>query len=300
MPLFHVHGLIGALLSSLAARSSALVCAFSASNFWKLFLEHDCSWYSAVPTIHQILLKHEKDVGKLSRRGRLRFIRSCSSSLPPSVFKQLEDTYGVPVLEAYAMTEAAHQMTSNPLPPLKRKPGSVGLPQGVQVRIINGEVCVRGTNVTRGYINRPEANKESFLEGGWFRTGDQGYKDEEGFLYLTGRLKELINRGGEKIAPLEIDHVLLGVKGVSEAVCFGVKDKVYGEEVHAAVVLRNDARGVTEESLKKHCQLHLASFKVPKKIHIVDQVPKTPTGKVQRRFVAAHFAGDGMKEKCKL
>jgi acyl-CoA synthetase (AMP-forming)/AMP-acid ligase II len=212
----------------------------------------------------------------------------------------LEDTYGVPVLEAYAMTEAAHQMTSNPLPPLKRKPGSVGLPQGVQVRIINGEVCVRGTNVTRGYINRPEANKESFLEGGWFRTGDQGYKDEEGFLYLTGRLKELINRGGEKIAPLEIDHVLLGVKGVSEAVCFGVKDKVYGEEVHAAVVLRNDARGVTEESLKKHCQLHLASFKVPKKIHIVDQVPKTPTGKVQRRFVAAHFAGDGMKEKCKL
>ena len=228
-------------------------------------------------------------------RGRLRFIRSCSSALAPATLQQLESIFKVPVLEAYAMTEAAHQMTSNPLPPATRKPGSVGIPQGVGIRIVDGqghdtqkgEVCCRGLNVTSGYLRRPDANAESFLSGGWFRTGDQGYLDSEGYLFLTGRIKELINRGGEKISPLEIDAVLLEHASVAEAVAFASPDKIYGEIVHAAVVLRGPA---TEKELIEFCRSKMASFKCPEKIHITDKLPKTATGKIQRRLIRAHFA----------
>jgi oxalate---CoA ligase len=229
-----------------------------------------------------------------NKQGNLRFIRSCSSALAPVTWKQLETRYGVPVLEAYAMTEAAHQMTSNPLPPRARKPGSVGLPQGVQIKTVDdhgndvklGEICCRGENVTSGYIGRPEANKESFIDGNWFRTGDQGYIDEDGYLFVTGRIKELINRGGEKISPLEIDAILLSHPSVSEAVSFGVPDKLFGEIVNAAVVLRSST---TEAELIAYCKTKMAQFKCPARIFISKSLQKTATGKIQRRIIREAF-----------
>jgi len=207
------------------------------------------------------------------------------------------------------MTEAAHQMTANNLPPLKRKPGSAGQGQGVEVSICDtngqelkqgeiGEICVRGKNVTKGYLRNPTANKEGFFPNGWFRTGDQGYLDEEGFLFLTGRLKELINRGGEKIMPGEVDSVLLEHPDVAEAVTFGAPDQLLGQVVHAAVVLK-PGRKATAADIQKFAKEKLAAFKVPAVIHFTEVVPRTPTGKIQRRFVAEHFLKD-QKPQAKL
>lgn len=215
---------------------------------------------------------------------------------------KLQERFNVPVLEAYAMTEAAHQMTSNPLPPATRLPGSVGIAQGIQICLMDevgavvehGEVCIRGENVTSGYIRRPEANLSSFING-WFRTGDQGYFNQDRYLILTGRIKELINRGGMKISPLEVDFALLEHPNVEEAVSFGAFDSIYGEVVHAAVVLKMAAHGKTEPTavsvldLQNHCRRLLASYKCPERIYLVSKLPKTATGKIQRRFVAAQF-----------
>jgi acyl-CoA synthetase (AMP-forming)/AMP-acid ligase II len=299
MPLFHVHGLLGATLSTLYSGGTVVIPPrFSAGTFWPDAKAHRATWYSAVPTIHQILLGRA-DADGAPPRG-LRFIRSCSAALAPAVFTQLEDRFGAPVLEAYGMTEAAHQMASNPLPPRARKAGTVGLGTGVEIVILDeagtvlprgtrGEVSIRGPNVMHGYLNNPEANKSSFSNG-YFRTGDQGFLDGDGYLTLTGRIKELINRGGEKIAPLEVDAVLLEHPAVGEGICFGVPDAKYGEEVHAAVVLKADA---TPEDIQKFCADRLAAFKVPKKIHITTALPRTATGKIQRRHLATHFAGQG-------
>ncbi|KAJ1913722.1 hypothetical protein H4219_005086 [Mycoemilia scoparia] len=309
MPLFHVHGLIGAGLSTLYAGGSiALPPKFSASHFWSEYVETQSNWYSAVPTIHQILLLNPLP----ETRPTIRFIRSCSSALAPSVLHQLEEKLGASVLEAYAMTEASHQMCSNPLGLDKdgkslSKPGSVGIPQGVEVTILSedndnpaklGEVCIRGPNVTKGYLNNPEANAKSFTqESNWFRTGDQGYFDEDGYLFLTGRIKELINRGGEKISPLELDAVLLKHPDVAEAVSFGVDDEMYGQEVYAAVVPKSGhENNVSEEVIKKFMAEHVAKFKVPKKVYISDSLPRTATGKIQRRIVAKHFAENEQKK----
>jgi oxalate---CoA ligase len=296
MPLFHVHGLIGAALSTIWSGGSVIVpSSFSATKFWPLVREHGATWYSAVPTIHQILLSRADSDD--APRSRLRFIRSCSAALAPAVFAQLEERFGAPVLEAYGMTEAAHQMSSNPRPDAgARKPGSVGRGTGVEIIILDeqgnslpngqqGEVSIRGHNVMRGYRNNPEANACSFTNG-YFRTGDQGVLDTENYLTLTGRLKELINRGGEKISPLEVDAVLLEHPAVAEAVSFAVPDPKYGEEVQGAVVLKGhaDAREIVA-----FCRDRLADFKVPKRIHIADALPRTATGKIQRRHVAAHF-----------
>lgn len=295
MPLFHVHGLLGATLSTLHSGGTVILPAkFSASAFWEQAKQYQATWYSAVPTIHQILLARA-DQDSAPRSG-LRFIRSCSAALAPAVFHQLEERFGAPVLEAYGMTEASHQMSSNPLPPGPRRPGTVGKGTGVDIVILNengdilpagqqGEVSIRGRNVTNGYLNNPEANKSSFT-GGYFRTGDQGFLDADGYLTLTGRLKELINRGGEKISPLEVDAALLEHPAVAEAVSFAAADAKYGEEVHAAVVLKGDA---TAADIQAFCKARLADFKVPKVIHIADAVPRTATGKIQRRHVAAHF-----------
>jgi oxalate---CoA ligase len=296
MPLFHVHGLIGATLSTLLSGGTVMVPpSFSATKFWPAALEHRATWYSAVPTIHQILLSRA-DADQAPKSG-LRFIRSCSAALAPAVFAQLEERFGAPVLEAYGMTEASHQMSSNPLPANgARKPGSVGRGTGVEIAILNdkgnilpcgqqGEVSIKGRNVMHGYRNNPEANASSFSSG-YFRTGDQGVLDAEGYLTLTGRLKELINRGGEKISPLEVDAVLLEHPAVAEAVSFAVPDPKYGEEVHGAVVLKGDANA---DDIVAFCRDRLADFKVPKKIHIADALPRTATGKIQRRHVAAHF-----------
>ncbi|GKT44930.1 putative PH domain-containing protein [Colletotrichum spaethianum] len=293
MPLFHVHGLLCGLLAPLACGGSMVVPSkFSATEFWEDFIAHKANWYTAVPTIHQILLKNPTP----NPLPNIRFIRSCSSPLSPTVFHQLEETYKAPVLEAYAMTEAAHQMTSNPLPPAKRKPGTVGLGQGVDVRILDeagnelaqgqeGEICIRGENVTKGYLNNESANASSFTKGGFFRTGDQGKKDEDGYIIITGRIKELINKGGEKISPIELDNVLTRHPAVSEAVSFAIPDDLYGQDIGVAVVLK-PGQQLKGDDLKKWVLEKLAKFKVPKKIYFTETMPKTATGKIQRRIVA--------------
>jgi acyl-CoA synthetase (AMP-forming)/AMP-acid ligase II len=300
MPLFHVHGLMASLMATFQSGGTVVVPArFNALSFWRTVREYQVTWYSAVPTIHQLILARlgsERPAGA----EQLRFIRSCSAPLAPEMAQRLEDLLGAPVLEAYGMTEASHQMASNPLPPSPRKFGTVGCGTGVQISIMDeqgnhlptgalGEVVIRGPNVIQGYENNPEANAASFTNG-WFRTGDQGVLDAEGYLRLTGRIKELINRGGEKISPREIDEVLLTHASVAEAVAFGVPHPAWGEEVNAAVVLREP---VAEASLLSYCRERLADFKCPKKIHIVETIPRTATGKIQRGNVAKILAGDG-------
>lgn len=295
MPLFHVHGLLGVTLSTFSSGGSVVVPGrFSASSFWQVQKATGATWYSAVPTIHQILLMRADEDG--APHQSFRFIRSCSSALAPSVFESLESRFGAPVLEAYGMTEASHQMSSNPLPPGSRRPGTVGKGTGVEIAIMDergallppgqlGEVVIQGPNVTHGYANNPKANAESFVEG-WFRTGDQGVLGDDGYLTLAGRIKELINRGGEKISPLEVDAVLLKHPSVSEAVCFAAPDEKYGEVVHAAVVLQGNADA---DQIRRFCREHLADFKVPERVYIADTLPRTATGKIQRRHVAAAF-----------
>jgi acyl-CoA synthetase (AMP-forming)/AMP-acid ligase II len=299
MPLFHVHGLVASTLATLATGGTVVVPAkFNPLSFWRVAKDVGATWYSAVPTLHQLLLARvEPGAARPAGAENLRFIRSCSASLPPQVMHDLESAFGAPVLEAYGMTEAAHQMASNPLPPGARKAGSVGPGTDVRISIRDengkemptgqrGEVCINGPNVIKGYENNPEANATAFF-GEWFRTGDQGYLDADGYLALVGRLKELINRGGEKISPREIDEVLLTHPSVAEAVCFGVPHKTWGEEVAAAVVVREP---IAEADLLAFCKERLADFKRPKQIHITEAIPRTATGKIQRRVVAQAFA----------
>ncbi len=300
MPLFHVHGLIGAVLSSLVSGGS-VVCTggFSAGKCFEWMQRHSPTWFTAVPTMHQALLAELGRGGVLPARGQLRFVRSCSSALAPKLMGELEQAWGVPVIEAYGMTEASHQMASNPLPPAVRKAGSVGVATGTEVAVMDaggellpadtvGEVVVRGENVTRGYEGNDEANVKSFTNG-WFRTGDQGRLDSAGYLFLTGRLKEIIIRGGEKIAPREIDEVLLEHPAVAQAVGFGCPHVTLGEDVVAAVVLRAGA-AATGEELREFAVGRLAAFKVPSRVVIVEKIPKGPTGKMQRANLAQQLA----------
>jgi acyl-CoA synthetase (AMP-forming)/AMP-acid ligase II len=292
MPLFHIHGIVASLLSTLSS-GGTLVCpdGFNALEFWQLIDTYQPTWYSAVPTMHQMILARAERNAEIVAKHRLRFIRSSSAALPPVVLERLEATIGAPVLESYGMTEATHQMASNPLPPRQHKAGTVGLGFGVEIAIMDdqgelqpagtrGEVVVRGPNVIDGYENNPQANASAFTNG-WFRTGDQGYLDADGYLVITGRLKELINRGGEKISPLEIDDVLLRHPAVSEALAFAVPHKTLGEEVHAALVLKSEAQ-VSEQELREHCAASLADFKVPRTFHILEALPRGATGKPQR------------------
>jgi acyl-CoA synthetase (AMP-forming)/AMP-acid ligase II len=298
MPLFHIHGIVASMLAPLASGGS-VVCppGFDALRFWGWVEEFRPTWFSAVPAIHQLLLSRADRYANVIRGNPFRFIRSCSAALAPMVIGRMEDVFGAPVTEAYGMTEATHQMTSNPLPPGLRKPGAVGFGIGVQVAIMDetgtllppdmhGEVVVRGLNVVDGYENNREANATTFVRG-WFRTGDQGVVDAEGYLAITGRLSERINRGGEKISPLEIDHVLLRHPSVSEALAFGVPHRSLGEDVHAAVVLRAPA---TEQALRAHCGRFLADFKVPRRIHFLDALPYVGSGKLRRNVMAKALA----------
>jgi acyl-CoA synthetase (AMP-forming)/AMP-acid ligase II len=249
------------------------------------------TWYTAVPTMHQTILARAARHAQVIRDNPLRFIRSSSSALPPQVIAELETTFNAPVVESYGMTEAAHQMASNPLPPAVRKRGSVGIAAGPEVAIMdpegrllqageNGEIVIRGANVTAGYQNNPKANAEAFTNG-WFRTGDQGTMDPEGYVSITGRLKEIINRGGEKISPREVDEVLMDHPAVRQVVTFAVPHDKLGEDVAAAVVLREGA-AATEKELREFLGSRLAAFKVPRTILFLDEIPKGATGKLQR------------------
>jgi acyl-CoA synthetase (AMP-forming)/AMP-acid ligase II len=302
MPLFHVHGLVASTLSTLLSGGAVAVPnKFNPLSFWRTVRDTRATWYSAVPTIHNLLLSRAGDERPSGAEG-LRFIRSCSAPLPPEMMARMERVFGAPVLEAYGMTEASHQMASNPQPPAVRKPGSVGPGTGVRIGIMDdagnllatgerGEVVIQGPNVVDGYENNPEANAKSYTNG-WFRTGDQGFLDADGYLTLTGRIKELINRGGEKIGPREIDEVLLSHPAVAEAVCYGVPHPSWGEEVEAAVVLRDALpEPVNEAAILAFCKERLADFKRPKKIHIIKTIPRTATGKIQRGAVAEAMVG---------
>ena len=297
MPLFHVHGLVASALATFASGGTVVAPErFSPLGFWSLMQAHRPTWFTASPTPHQLVLARLQS-DRPSGTERLRFVRSCSSALSPAQMSLMERRFGVPVLEAYGMTEASHQMASNPLPPDARFAGSVGRGTGVDIAVFDeagarlpagtsGEVVIRGPNVMHGYENNPQANAAAFVDG-WFRTGDVGTLDDAGYLRLIGRIKELINRGGEKIAPREIDEVLEAHPAVKEAVAFGVPHATWGEEVAAAVVLTAPA---TEKELLAFCRDRLADFKVPRHLHIVESIPRTPTGKIQRRFVAEQFA----------
>lgn len=292
MPLFHIHGLIAGVLASLLSGGSVFCTpGFNALKFMGWLEGAGATWYTAVPTMHQAVLGRAARQPDAARAAGLRFVRSSSSSLPPQVMLALEETFGCPVIESYGMTEASHQMTSNLLPPGQRKAGTVGVPAGPEVRVVDeawqsvasgevGEVTISGPNVTPGYEANPKANQEAFRDG-WFRTGDQGFFDADGFLTITGRLKEIINRGGEKISPREVDEVLLDHPAVGQAVTFALPHPKLGEEVAVAVVLK-EGEQPDELALRSFAAARLADFKVPRRWVFLDEIPKGPTGKLQR------------------
>ncbi|HEX4097016.1 MAG TPA: acyl--CoA ligase, partial [Caulobacteraceae bacterium] len=292
MPLFHIHGLIAGVLAPLSVGGSVFCTpGFNALKFFGWASEAKPTWYTAVPTMHQAILARASRNAEVVAANPLRFIRSSSSSLPPQVLAELEAAFGTRVIESYGMTEAAHQMASNLLAPGERKPGTVGVAAGPEVAIMNetgrllaqgevGEIVIRGENVTLGYENNPKANAEAFADG-WFRTGDQGVMDAEGYLSLTGRLKEIINRGGEKISPREVDEVLMDHPAVLQVVTFAIPHDKLGEEVGAAVVLR-EGHSVAERELRDFVAGRLIDFKVPRKIIFLEEIPKGATGKLQR------------------
>ncbi len=292
MPLFHIHGLIAGVLAPLSAGSQVFCTpGFNALKFFGWMDEAKPTWYTAVPTMHQAIVSRASKNADVIARHPLRFLRSSSSSMPPQVIRELEDIFKAPLVEAYGMTEATHQMTANPLPPAARKPGTVGRAAGPEVAIMandgsllasgeTGEIVIRGPNVTAGYENNPTANAEAFSFG-WFRTGDQGVMDTEGYVSITGRLKEIINRGGEKISPREVDEILMDHPAVAQVVCFGMPHPKLGEEVAAVVVLR-EGQQASERELQEFVAKHAADYKVPKKILFMDEIPKGATGKLQR------------------
>jgi len=297
MPLFHIHGLMAGLLAPLAAGSQVFCTpGFNALKFFGWMNEARPTWYTAVPTMHQTILARAAHNREVIGANPLRFVRSSSSSMPPQVIAELEATFHAPLIEAYGMTEASHQMASNPLPPGKRIPGTVGLAAGPEVAIMNeqgdllppgqtGEIVIRGENVTPGYEQNPAANAEAFSNG-WFRTGDQGIMSPLGYITITGRLKEIINRGGEKISPREVDEVLMDHPAILQVVTFAVPHERLGEDVAAAIVLRAGA-SLTEKEVREFAARRLADFKVPRKVRFVAEIPKGATGKLQRIGLAA-------------
>ncbi len=301
MPLFHIHGLIAGILAPLAAGSQVFCTpGFNALKFFAWMDQCAPTWYTAVPTMHQAILARASRNMDTIGRNPLRFIRSSSSSMPPQVIAELEEVFKAPLIESYGMTEATHQMASNPLPPAVRKPGTVGVAAGPEIAIMaddgsllprgsTGEIVIRGPNVTAGYEHNPKANAEAFVEG-WFRTGDQGVMDAEGYVSITGRLKEIINRGGEKVSPREVDEIIMDHPAVAQVVTFGMPHPKLGEDVAACVVLRDGAQ-LTERDLQAFVSARAADYKVPRKVLFMDDIPKGATGKLQRIGLAQKLAG---------
>jgi acyl-CoA synthetase (AMP-forming)/AMP-acid ligase II len=298
LPLFHGHGLMATLLASLAAGAS-VVCTpgCDVDQFFAWLAAFRPTWYSAVPTMHQAILAQARHNREQPAQHRLRLVRSASAPLPPRVFEDLEQIFEAPVIEIYGMTETAGcPIASNPLPPRQRKVGSVGPPVGLDVAIMDergallprgqtGQVVVRGASITAGYDGDPMATRAAFA-GGWFKTADHGFFDDDGYLFLVGRRQEIINRGGEKVAPREVDEALLEHPAVAEAVTFAIPHVTLGEDVAAAIVLRPHA-AATAKDIRQFVGARVAEFKVPRQILILPQLPKGPSGKVQRVGLAA-------------
>lgn len=290
LPLYHINGLVVTLLTPLFAGLTVIMPPkFSTSHFRNWVRDKGIVWFSAVPTIYSILLK--RNILRLSLFPNLKFVRSASSAMPETVLYDIEDCLGVPLIESYGITEGGSQITSNPLPPKVHKPGSVGLPFGNEVRIvqedgteapcgIKGEVAVRGANIAQGYYKNEKASKESFRDG-WFFTGDIGFFDDEGYLFLSGRLKELINRAEEMISPREIDEILYQIPGLELAAAVGVPHELYGEEI-VAFVKTHEGEALSEEKVRRFCAERLIAFKVPKRIYFINDFPQGPSGKIQR------------------
>jgi len=297
MPFFHIHGLMAGLLAPLYAGGTVFCTpGFNALRFFAWMSEVRPTWYTAVPTMHQTILARAGHNKEIIADNPLRFVRSSSSSMPPQVISELEDTFGAPLIESYGMTEAAHQMASNPLPPGQRIAGTVGPAAGPEIAIMDeqgnllepgatGEIVIRGPSVMLGYQNNPAANADAFRNG-WFRTGDQGTMSADGYVTITGRLKEIINRGGEKISPREVDEVLMDHPSIRQVVTFAIPHAKLGEDVAAAVVLREGAT-LAEKDVREFAARRLADFKVPRKVIFLDEIPKGPTGKLQRIGLAA-------------
>jgi long-chain acyl-CoA synthetase len=279
LPLYHINGQIVATLAPMVYGGSVVAPhRFSVSQFWELLARHECTWFNVVPTIISYLLTTEKGKGDFSK---VRFGRSASAPLPPEVHREFERKFGVSIIETFGMTETCAPVFSNPLERSKRKYGSVGLPVGNLADVRNGEIVVKGDNVLREYYNNPEETRKAFTEDGWLRTGDLGHRDEEGYYFITGRLKELIIKGGENIAPREIDDALYKHPAVLEAAAVGIPDASYGQEILAAVVVKPGA-AVTEAELRAFCERELGRYKTPKTFRFLEELPKGPSGKVQR------------------
>ena len=301
LPLFHINGEIVTVMGPLVSGGSVVMPRrFQASEFWSLVMCEQCTWLSVVPTIINYLLDRAAredadgyiDFLRALELRQLRFARSASAPLPASLQQQFERVFGIPMIETMGLTETSAPILSNPLPPATRKPGSPGIAFGNEVRVadergeqvadlVTGELLVRGDNVFTSYYKNDAANRAAFWPDGWFRTGDLGYRDAEGYLFITGRLKELIIKGGENIAPREVDDALYLHDSVLEAAAFGAKDDVYGQEVQACVRLRNNCQ-VDEQELIEHCRRHLGAFKAPNRIYFLNELPKGPSGKIQR------------------
>ncbi|CAD6568031.1 MAG: hypothetical protein ASARMPRED_001389 [Alectoria sarmentosa] len=298
IPLFHIHGLLASTLAPLYSGGTVIIPNRLTPSFWTDFIAYNATWYTGTPTSHSIILQFPlpKPIPP-----RLRFIRSGSGPLSPSLHQKLETAFGVPVLDNYALTEACGQITSNLLPPVLRKPGSVGTATGVAVLILDpqgrplppdteGEICIRGPNVTSGYLDNETANAASFTSDRFFRTGDYGRCDGDGYLFLTGRIKEVINKGGEKISPAELDDVIVQHPAVVEAATFAMEDEMYGQDVAVAVRIF-DGEKIDAVGLRRWIRGRVAAFKVPKKIFFVSEIPKTATGKVRRDVLAKMVLG---------
>ncbi|MFD7232848.1 FadD7 family fatty acid--CoA ligase [Streptomyces sp. NPDC059881] len=303
MPFFHGHGLFAALLSSLASGGCVLLPErgrFSAHTFWDDMRAAAATWFTAVPTIHEILLDRSAVDLPGPQAPALKFVRSCSAPLNTATQRALERTLGAPLLSAYGMTESTHQATSEPLTQQELlKHGSVGRPTGVEIRVADrnghtcpvgteGEVWVHGPTVARGYLGNPAETARSFVDG-WFRTGDLGSLDDDRNLFLTGRIKNLINRGGEKISPEHVEDILAGCPGVAEAAVFAVPDPTYGQRVGAAVVV-HEGESIGSEEILRYCRGRLAAFETPDRLEVVVALPHTAKGGLDRRTVEARYA----------
>ncbi len=307
MPLFHIHALVSSTLAPLVAGGRMVVPpGFLAPQALDWFDEFRPTWYTCSPTIHQAILERVRKEPERIRGHSLRFLRTGAAAMPPGLHRDLEETFGVPVIEFLGMTEAAQQITSNHLPPRRRRIGSVGVPAGPEVAIMSrqgallesgqsGEIVIRGENVTAGYAGNREANEKAFRDG-WFRTGDEGCFDPDGFLYVTGRLKEMINRGGEKVWPREVDEVLLEHPGVFQVVTFAVPHVQLGEEVGAAIILQEGTKA-SEIEIQRFAAERLSDFKVPRVVVFRNSIPTGPTGKLQRVGLAAKLGIPAIDEK---